>query len=187
MMLAASSASGSGQYLLANTRQASASCTWVRLVWNYSFKNWIQSLTQGFPYGFTLALSRSCAFMRLPWKYFTLVCCFLRRPSNSKSGSARWRKTTSTSTSSLSSWRKSFRKTDTDSKVIFPQTTMCLGEISVNLTWYGCPPFALDRSVGAHPLAPLAQQLQDLWQHSGKQHLKRMRVNTLTNSTYVEA
>jgi len=29
MMLAASSASGSWQYLLASTRQASASCTWI--------------------------------------------------------------------------------------------------------------------------------------------------------------
>ena len=36
----------------------------------------------------TLARSRSIAFMRLPWKYLTLVCCLFSKPSNSKSGSA---------------------------------------------------------------------------------------------------
>ena len=36
----------------------------------------------------TLARSRSIAFMRLPWKYLTLVCCLYSKPSNSKSGSA---------------------------------------------------------------------------------------------------
>ena len=36
----------------------------------------------------TLALSRSIAFMRLPWKYLTLVCCLFNKPSNSRSGSA---------------------------------------------------------------------------------------------------
>ena len=37
-----------------------------------------------------------------------------------------WRNTTSTSTSSLSSCKKSLRKCDTDSYVMCPQTTMCL-------------------------------------------------------------
>ena len=37
-----------------------------------------------------------------------------------------WRKTTSTSTSSRSSCRKSLRKWDTDSYVIWPHTTICL-------------------------------------------------------------
>ena len=36
----------------------------------------------------TLARSRSMAFMRLPWKYLTRVCCLFNKPSNSKSGSA---------------------------------------------------------------------------------------------------
>ena len=47
-----------------------------------------------------------------------------------------WRKTTSTSTSSLSSCRKSQRKTETDSNVMFPQTTICLlvREIETSLT-----------------------------------------------------
>lgn len=38
----------------------------------------------------------------------------------------RCKNTTSTSTSSRSSWRKSFRKCDTDSYVMWPHTTMCL-------------------------------------------------------------
>ena len=36
----------------------------------------------------TLALSKSMAFMREPWKYLTLVCWRLSSPSNSRSGSA---------------------------------------------------------------------------------------------------
>ena len=84
---------------------------------------------------YTFALSRSTAFISDPWKYFILVCCLFSSPSSSKSGSALGqeksyviplmqnemlqcylcRKTTSTSTSSLSSWRKSLRKCETDS------------------------------------------------------------------------
>ena len=40
------------------------------------------------------------------------------------------KKTTSTSTSSRSSWRKSLRKCDTDSYVMCPHTTMCLQQDS---------------------------------------------------------
>ena len=35
----------------------------------------------------TLARSKSIAFINEPWKYFTLVCCLFKRPSNSRSGS----------------------------------------------------------------------------------------------------
>ena len=47
--------------------------------------------------------------------------------------------TTSTSTSSRSSWRKSFKKWDTDSYVICPQTTMCLEEkeMTINFCHFG--------------------------------------------------
>ena len=40
------------------------------------------------PIIFTLARSRSPGFIRAPWKYLTWVCLLLRRPSNSRSGSA---------------------------------------------------------------------------------------------------
>lgn len=99
-MFAASSASGSWQYLFASTRQASASYTFTRL--------------------------RSMGFITEPWKNSTVVKCRLMRPSSSRSGGFRCRKTTSTSTSSRSSWRKSLRKLETLSKLICPQTTICL-------------------------------------------------------------
>lgn len=48
---------------------------------------------------------------------------------NEHNSAYRWRNTTSTSTSSLSSCRKSFRKCDTDSYVMWPHTTICLVHI----------------------------------------------------------
>ena len=81
--------------------------------------------------------SRSGGFLKR-WK--TLISCSVQSNSfddstkNQKVTSNKLRfvapyrckKTTSTSTSSLSSCRKSFRKCDTDSYVMWPQTTMCL-------------------------------------------------------------
>ena len=41
-----------------------------------------------------------------------------------------------------------------------------------------CSPSPLDPGVGAHPLAPLAQEFEDLGQDSSKQHLDTRRGNT---------
>ena len=58
----------------------------------------------------------------LTQKYETRVFSLLRRPSNMRSGSYLFRKTTSVLVSSLAGWKKSFRKPLTLSKFMFPQT-----------------------------------------------------------------
>ena len=40
-----------------------------------------------------------------------------------------------------------------------------------------CSPSTLYSRVGSHPLAPLAQELEDLWQDSSKQHLDTRRAS----------
>ena len=86
MMFAASSASGSSQYLFANTKHASASFTCARDVINFFFINtWIVTLLESLK--LTLTRSRSLASMTVPWKNSTWVKWRLNKPSNSKSGS----------------------------------------------------------------------------------------------------
>ena len=142
-MLAASSASGSWQYLLAKRRQASASFNWNGpwqfLAINCSRNDHIQCWDKNYEKRkilSTLALSRSPGFMSEPWKiiasfqqrrikvrivlnqnqaelkstnleakaterYLIWVCLRFSSPSNSKSGSVLWRKTTISSTCTL--------------------------------------------------------------------------------------
>ena len=69
----------------------------------------------------TWILSRSSPHIREPWKYLTFGLLFLRKPSNSNSGSSGCRKIASTSSSFLSSWWKSLRKLATVSKVMCPE------------------------------------------------------------------
>ena len=69
-----------------------------------------------------LTLLRSFEFKTDPSKNSTCVKCLLKRASSSRFGGIQWRKITSTLTSSRSLCKKSLRKYDTDSKVIWPQT-----------------------------------------------------------------
>ena len=69
-----------------------------------------------------LTLLRSFEFRTDPSKNSTCVKCLLKRASSSRFGGIQWRKITSTLTSSRSLCKKSLRKYDTDSKVIWPQT-----------------------------------------------------------------
>ena len=69
-----------------------------------------------------LTLLRSFEFRTDPSKNSTWVKCLLKRASSSRFGGIQWRKITSTLTSSRSLCKKSLRKYDTDSKVIWPQT-----------------------------------------------------------------
>ena len=145
-MLAASSASGSWQYLLARRRQASASFNWngpwqflaINCSRNDHVQFWVKNYVKRKIIS-TLALSRSPGFMSEPWKiiasfqqrkvkgwvrivlnrnqaelkpnveakaterYLIWVCLLLSSPSNSKSGSVLWRKTTISSTCTLMS------------------------------------------------------------------------------------
>lgn len=62
------------------------------------------------------------------WPVVTINCILATVQWREKEAKTtyRWRNTTSTSTSSRSSCKKSFRKCETDSYVMCPQTTMCL-------------------------------------------------------------
>ena len=66
------------------------------------------------------------------------ICCAMDEAEERKKCTYLWRKTISTLTSSLSLCRKSLRKLETLSRVIWPQTTMCLeGGGREKLSWVG--------------------------------------------------
>ena len=90
-MFAASSASGSSQYLLARIKHASASFTWKEEEKESEKEEEEEEKEEEEEENElrrrTLTRCRSLASMTVPWKNFTWVKCLLNKLSNSKSGS----------------------------------------------------------------------------------------------------